>query len=178
MPEQEICTSGLPSWNPTLERELRRCELFSDKYSSHFCQIFWAELFCECSNDSAFPHRGLCNLLIMFFLHIWEYFLFLWTLDQKCAFPFILMVPGLLRMLKRNSEYTIIAAWLSYSRCLGLIKLLLGKAVLLLNFAHLLLQKEGHVASVGKKSFEPTYMTYFEKKKKQKTCSYRKLAGL
>lgn len=31
------------------------------KVNSHFHQIFWAELFCECSNESAFPHRGLCN---------------------------------------------------------------------------------------------------------------------
>lgn len=45
--------------------------------------------------------------LTMFFLRTWEYFIFLWTLDQKCAFPFILMVLGLLGMLERNSENTI-----------------------------------------------------------------------
>lgn len=115
----------------------------------------------------------------MFFLHTWEYFISLWTLDQKCTFPFILTDPGLLRMLKRNSENAIITVWVSYFKCLDLITLLLGKAILQVNFALLLLQNNGHVASVGKKNdLNPFTLLIFGKKATKKTCSYRKLADL
>ena len=46
------------------------------------------------------------------FFHTREYFFFLWTLDQKCTFPFMLTIPRLLRMLKSNSAYIITALWL------------------------------------------------------------------
>lgn len=55
-----------------------------------------------------------------------------------------------------------------YSRCLDLNKLLLlEKAVLLVNFAHLLLQNRPCDFRGGKKFFEPIYTTSFQKNKDQ-----------
>lgn len=47
-------------------------------------------------------------------------------------------------------------------------KLFLGKAVLLVDFAHLLLQNNGHVDSMEKNCFEAVYTIYFRKKQTQK----------
>lgn len=49
---------------------------------------------------------------------------------------------------------------------------MLGKAVLQVNFAHLLLQNNGHVASMKKKCFEAIYPTYLQKNKHQENLQW------